>query len=101
MGCYAYPFMQHISGEQITEFENFSILDETIRPQYIEVVKKNLTCIPRKSKRWYHIVIAYYIFKNGEMKLTTQQKEVVQNTHDKGISDTMYNKVVDYFNQLT
>lgn len=100
LGCYAYPFMQHIEGEVIEEFATFSILEEPIKNEYIGLIKKHIGYLSKESKQWYHILIAYYMYKNGEMKLTSQQKEVVQNAHDRGITDTMYNKVVDYFNQL-
>lgn len=96
--CYIYPQLEHIEGEEI-DFKSFSIFDEDVKREYIALLKKNIAHLPKENKRWYHIVIAYFMYKNGEMKLTTQQKEVAQNTHDKGISENMYNKMVDYFNK--
>lgn len=96
LGCYIYPFMEKIDGEDI-DFQSFDIFDEKIKEQYFEVINRNIEHFKKEDKRWYHIVIAYYMYKNEQMKLTSQQKEVAQNTHDRGISDTMYNKVIDYF----
>lgn len=95
--CYVFPFMELVEGEEIKELKEFSIFDEQVKTEYIALLKKEIERINKSSKRWYHIVIAYYMYQNGEMTLTSQQLKVAQDTHDKGVSDYMFNKIVDYF----
>ena len=98
MGCYAYPFMELIDGEEIEALKNFNFLEH--KAEYAEKMKPYLSGMSKVDKRWYHLVIAYYMFKEEKTTLTKAQLKVAQNAHDKGISDDMYNKVVDYFNQI-
>lgn len=37
LGCYAYPFMEHISGEEIPEFKEFNVCEH--KEEYIEKAK--------------------------------------------------------------
>lgn len=100
LGCYALPLMELVEGEEIEAIKNFSIFNEAVKTEYIKLLKEKSKQFDKSDKRWYHILVAYYMYKNGEMKLTSQQKEVVQKTHDNGITDTMFNKIIDYFNQF-
>lgn len=98
IGCYNYPFMQHVSGEVIEDFKTFNICDH--KHEYKEAVSFKLKKLPKQHKHWYHLVIAYYMFQNNSNTITKNQLKVAQETHDYGISDYMYSKVIDYFNQI-
>lgn len=87
LGCYIYPFMQLVEGEKIEGIETFSIFDETIKTQYVELLKETAKRLENKSKKWYHILIACYMFKNEKMELTQEQIKKVQEVHDNGITD--------------
>lgn len=97
LGCYIYPMMELVEGEEIEALKNYNFLEH--KEEYMALVKPYVAKMSKTDKRWYHLVVAYYMFSGEKTKLTKAQLEVVQNTHDKGISDNMYNKVVDYFNQ--
>ena len=84
LGCYAYPFMQHVEGEEIEAFKTFSIFDH--KKEYVEKLKWYASVLPDSHKKWYHILIACYMFQNGKMELSADQIEQVQQVHDNGIS---------------
>ena len=71
LGCHIYPFMEKVEGDDI-DFQAFNIFDENTKKQYFDVIKKYIEFLPKENKKWYHIVIAYYMYKKGEINLTTQ-----------------------------
>lgn len=99
LGCYNYPNMEYISGEHINEFETFDIFEESIKTQYLEVIKRKIAYMSKNNKQWYHLVILYYMYSENRKKLTKAQLKIAQKTHDEGVSDEMYNKIVDYFSK--
>ena len=84
LGCYAYRFMELIEGEEIKEFKTFNICDH--KEEYIEKAKRYVETMKDNDKRWYHIVIACYMFESGKNKLLVKQKKVAQEVHDNGIT---------------
>lgn len=87
LGCYIYPFMQLIEGEEIEEFKNFSIFNESVKYDYVALLKDMANKLDNSAKQWYHILIACYMFKNGKMELTQAQLTKVQQVHDNGITE--------------
>ena len=96
IGCYLYPFMELVDGVEIPAIKNFSIFEH--ETEYKELLKTCVNTYRKEYKSWYHIVIAYYMFTYGKMKLTKTQLKVAQQTHDKGVSAEMYDTLVEYFN---
>ena len=95
LGCYIYPFMQYIEGEHLECIEQFSIFEH--EQEYKDLLVSYFRWLPIKHKWWYHIVIAYFMFKKGEMSLTEEEREIAQETHDNGISKELFTVVVEYF----
>jgi len=93
LGCYIYPFMKHIEGEDL-HFEDFSIFD--VKDEYIELLKKHISFLPKQDKKWYHIYIAVRMFDKGKMTLTKKEKEIAQKIHDEGINEEIYQYIIDY-----
>ena len=87
IGCYAYPFMEHISGQEITEFKLFNICEH--KEEYKKVADFFIKHAENIDKRWYHLVIACFMFQNGKNEITEEQKEIAQSVHDNGISDKL------------
>ena len=87
LGCYIYHFMELVEGEDL-HLADFSIFDH--KEEYIELLKKYASWLPKENKKWYHILTACYMFKNNSYDLTEAQLKAVQSTHDKGITDAKY-----------
>lgn len=86
LGCYIYPLMELVEGEEIKELKEFSIFDEKVKEQYVPLLKKYMTFLPDNSKLWYHILIACYMYERNKMSLTKTQLKKVQAVHDNGIT---------------
>ena len=95
VGCYIYPLMEYVEGEHLECVEQFSIFEH--EQEYKDLLKDYLSWLPHEHKWWYHIYIAYCMFSKGEMSLTDQEKETALNIHDNGISQELYDSIVDYF----
>lgn len=100
-GCYAYPYMELVSGEDLG-LKDFNVKDHEIEYakyliKYIETFKdKGLT-----HKRWYHIYLGYCAIKNDSgKKFTKTQIEKAQKIHDNGISLKDLNNIFDYLTNL-
>ena len=100
LGCYVYHYMQLIEGESIPNLESFSIFDEKIKPKYVECLKKHYNLLPNKHKKWYHIVIAYFLYKHGEYELSEKELKIAQSVHDKGITEQLKTEIGEYFEWL-
>lgn len=88
LGCYIYHFAKLLEGEDL-HLNEFSIFDH--KEEYIELMKKYVSWLPKEDKHWYHILTACYMFANKSYDLTSTQLETIQRTHDKGITDAKYN----------
>lgn len=97
LGCYIYPLMKLIEGTPLPELTNFSIFDNAIKSKYVPLLKENYETLKMNDKRWYHIVVAYYMYLNNSTTLTDKQLEVVQNVHDTGISEELKTEIGGYF----
>ena len=96
LGCYAYPFMEYVSGEKISEFETFNICEH--KTEYVEIAKKYIGFMQDNSKKWYHILIACYMFENGKNEISEEQKQIAQQVHDQGITEELKSyciKIID------
>ena len=94
-GCYAYPRMVLIRGEEIESFKKFSILKH--KKEYSKVALNYISFLKNQSKTWYHIVVAYFMFKNGKESLTEEQINIVQKVHDCGIDQELKDKITEEF----
>lgn len=88
--CYLYPYMKHIDGEEISEFADFNICDH--KAEYVEEVRHFVETADSSNKKWYHILIACYMFENGKNGITKEQLNKAQQVHDNGISDYLKKK---------
>ena len=93
LGCYCYHFMELIEGEDL-HLADFSIFDH--KDEYMELLKWYATRLSKDNKRWYHILTAYYMFKNNSYDLTEPQLKAIQSTHDKGITEAKYNLCIEW-----
>ena len=93
--CYLYHFMELVEGENL-HLDKFSIFDH--KDEYIEHLKIYLA-LPHRHKYWYHILTAVYLFKNNEYTLTEKQLKDIQQTHDNGISEELYQHIVKYLTE--
>ena len=93
--CCLYHFMELIEGENL-HLDKFSIFDH--KDEYIECLKVNIT-MPKANKSWYHILTAIYMFENNSYTLTEKQLEDIQQTHDNGISEELYQHIVKYLTE--
>jgi len=100
LGCYSYHYMKLIEGDNL-HLDEFDIFEEETKKQYIELLKKYTTWLPRDNKKWYHILTAVYIYKYGKYDLTDAQLTAIQRTHDKGITDSKYNFCIETLNELS
>ena len=94
LGIYAYPFMKKISGLDVDL--SYSIFKN--REEYIECLKKHLEILKKypKSKHWYHLLCAYYLYQNNKYEFTEDQLEHIQQVHDNGIDENTRNLIIDY-----
>lgn len=97
-GCYAYPLMQYISGEEISEFKIFNICEH--KKEYKEKIQYHLEHWTKNYKGWYHIYIACMMFKNGKNEITEEQKEIAQQIHDNGITDEQLQIIQEILNSI-
>lgn len=98
LGCYIYPFMELVEGEEIEEIKNFNFLEH--KDEYIALVRKYIEWLPRESKRWYHIYLGISFLDKGSMELTEEQRENAQSIHDNGINCELYNYIIDYLSKV-
>jgi len=83
--CYSYPFMEHVKGEEIKEFKTFNICDH--KKEYKEIAEKQMLCMGKDSKKWYHLYIACCMFERGKNEISDDERNVAQSIHDNGIND--------------
>lgn len=95
LGCYIYPFMEHIEGEEI-DFNGFSIFNEDVKTQYISLLKRYAERLNKADKNWYHIFIAVKMYEKGGIKLSKKVLETAQNIHDNGIDNDNYQHIIDF-----
>lgn len=93
LGCYIYHFMELVEGEDL-HLNDFSIFEH--QEEYMELLKWYAERLSKKNKRWYHILTAYYMFKNNSYDLTEPQLKAIQSAHDKGITDAKYNLCIEW-----
>lgn len=93
LGCYSYHYMKLIEGEDL-HLDEFNIFDH--EEEYKELLRRYVSWLPLESKKWYHIITAYYLFKNKNYDLTEAQLKVIQSTHDKGITNAKYNLCIEW-----
>ena len=98
LGCYSYHYMKLIEGEDL-HLDEFNIFDH--EEEYKELLKRYASWLPQESKRWYHIITAYYLFKNKSYDLTEAQLKVIQSTHDKGITNAKYNLCIEWLDMVS
>lgn len=94
LGCYAYPLMELLEGEEIDEFKKFSIFDH--EEEYKDLLKSYAKKLSLNDKRWYHILVAIYMYENGKSKLNKTQLKKVQKVHDeKGIDQEVKKYIME------
>lgn len=74
VGAYVYPYMVRRCGRSV-EF-NYNILEN--KEEYMNCLSKSFEICDKikTTKKWYHIVIGYYILLNNSYDLTSVQKEM-------------------------
>ena len=97
LGCYIYHFMELIEGEDL-HLNEFSIFDH--KEEYIALLKKAVNIYNRKSKKWYQILTAVYMFENNSYDLTEEQLKDIQQAHDKGVTKKLYTYIIDYLEKV-
>ena len=95
LGCYIYPTMELVEGEEIKELKEFNILEHF--EEYKELVNYYIDSLINKDKRWYHIAVAYYMFNNNSLSLNEEQIKIIQYIHDNDISEEQKEKIKEYF----
>lgn len=97
LGCYAYPFMKKVDGEDI-DFASFSIFEH--KAELKAICELTMEFLRLKDKSWYHILALSYMFENGEMVLNEEQLAKVQEVHDNGIDKNTKKYCVDIISNL-
>ena len=97
LGCYIYPFMEKVEGEDI-DFASFNMFEEETKAKYIALLKKYASWLPKENKWWYHIYIAVKMYDKGKINLTKTELNTAQKIHDNGIDDANYQYIIDYLN---
>ncbi len=92
LGCYIYPYMKLVKGQK-KNFDSFSIFNTDTKRKYINLLKKYVAWLKNDSKLWYHIVIAYYLFKKNKYSLSEEEIQNAQFIHDNGITEQFKNKI--------
>ena len=92
LGCYVYPYMELVKGEEIPALKDFNLREH--KEEYKELLKKYVPLMRNDDKRWYHILIAYYIFKENSWQ---EHLDEIQSVHDNGISADLRSKLEGYF----
>lgn len=92
LGCYIYPYMELVKGEEILALKDFNLRDH--KKEYVELLKKYVPVMQNGDKRWYHILIAYYIFKEDSWQ---EHLDEIQTVHDEGISPELKTTILKYF----
>ena len=98
LGCYIYPFMKHIEGDKIDDFITFNICEH--KKEYKEIAMKFIEKAFDIDKRWYHILIACYMFENNENAITEEQREVAKLVHDEGITKELKEYCINILNEI-
>ena len=101
IGCYSYPYLEKISGEDLG-FDKFDIHD--CEKEYAKLLLDYINTWKEKgleNKHWYHIYLGYYSLKNGRgEKFSESQIKKAQEIHDKGITKTMLKNIFDYLTNI-
>lgn len=98
LGCYIYPFMEHIEGEEVEEFKTFNICDH--KKEYKEIALKYISFLKDDSKEWYHILTACYMFERNKNSLTKTQLKQIQSVHDNGITEELKEYCINILNEI-
>lgn len=84
LGCYIYPYMELVEGEEIPELKSFNVCDH--KKEWKELCLKHLKYMRDNDKRWYHIYATCMMFERNKPTLTKEQWKKVQKVHDEGIT---------------
>ena len=87
LGCYGVQLMKKLYGEE--EPLKLDIFDEKTKVEYKELLIKYAKLLQDNSKKWYHILTAVYMYENNSYELTENQKNIIQEVHDKGINEEL------------
>ena len=98
LGCYIYPFMEHVEGEVIEEFKTFNICDHKV--EYKEIALKYISFLKDDSKKWYHILVACRMFERNKNSLTKAQLKEIQKVHDEGITKELKEYCINILNEI-
>ena len=98
-GCYAYPYMEHLEGEDLG-LDKFDIHDHEL--EYADYLLKYINHYKDRgltNKHWYHVYLGCCALKNkGEF--TETQINKAQKIHDSGISEKDLNNIIDYLTKI-
>ena len=92
---YTKHFMELVEGEELDCIKKYKFLDH--KDEYKKKIQIFLATFPHTQKQWYHIYIATKFFEKGKMSLTKAEKETAQKIHDEGISEELYQYIIDYW----
>ena len=98
LGCYIYPFMEYVEGEEIQEFATFNICEH--KKEYKELALKYIDVMKDDSKKWYHILIACYMFERNKNSIVKAQKQTAQQVHDNGITKELKEYCINILNEI-
>ena len=98
IGCYIYPFMEHIEGDESDDFKNFNICDH--KHEYKEVALPYINFLKDDCKEWYHILTACYMFERNKNSVTKTQLKKIQSVHDKGITKELKEYCINILNEI-
>lgn len=98
LGCWSYPYEEKVDGEEIVEFKDFNICDH--KQEYKACVLPLTNIFKDNDKRWYHILIACYMFENKKHHITKKQLEIVQKVHDEGITKDLKEYCINTLNAI-
>ena len=93
LGCYIYHFMELVKGKDL-HLADFSVFDH--KEEYMALLKRYAEWLPQDNKKWYHILTAYYMYKNESYELTETQLKAIQKAHDEGITNAKYNLCIEW-----
>ena len=96
--CYLYPLMELIEGEECEALKTFNVCDH--KHEYKKVAMKFVERMKDNDKRWYHILIACYMFENNKNAITEEQKENAQAVHDNGITEELKEYCINILNKI-
>lgn len=94
VGCWGYHYAKLIDGEEIDVIKNFNLFEHKDRLK--EMCSKYFGVIRDTDKRWYHILILYYMFKDNKITLSEEQLNAIQSVHDNGITEQLKSEIGEF-----